>query len=306
MSVTVAKVASHDPYLLGEGPSWDPVDGRLLWVDIVRGAVFEGKFAADDSLDVKTLVTLPETIGAATSAADGTILIAGAKRVYRRSPDGTVEAGPQLISDDDDERRLNDGKPDPSGAFVVGTLNAARESTTERLIRIEPDGGQQVLDDDLTLSNGLAWTANGHVLYSVDTRARTIYSRDYDPETGATGRRRSLLRLEEGFPDGLCLDAEEHLWVAVWGRGEVRRYSPSGELEQVIAVPAPNVSSVAFVGPQLRTLVITTARQELAESALQAYPLSGHLFSAVPPVPGLPQPAWNGSFVSERERTETS
>lgn len=299
-SSIAATVASSDHYVLGEGPFWDGTRDRLLWVDIARGTVIAGRLDHDRSIRATEQFTLPETVGAVAPARDGTLLVAGAERLYRRALDGGLQAGPRLLPAGR-QRRLNDGKPDPTGAFVVGSLSLGGQSSNETLMRVDGDGRVRVLDDDLTLSNGLAWTADGRILYSVDTLSQTVYARNFDPFTGEVGMRRTVVRLELGFPDGMCLDAEEHLWVAVWGQGEVHRYSPHGELEQIVTVPAPHVSSVAFAGPMLETLVITTAREGLSTGQLAARPLSGHLFTTEPGVLGLPQPQWDGTFTPENE-----
>ena len=165
---------------------------------------------------------------------------------------------------------------------------------TEQLLAVEADGSWRVIDDDLTLSNGIAWSADGRTLYSIDTMRQRVYARDYDAVDGRTGERRVLVELAEGYPDGMCVDADDHLWIAVWGRGQVHRYSPAGELVQVIDVPAPHTSSVVFAGPLLDTLVITTASDELTPEQLDAHPLSGRLFTLVPGVTGHPQPLWGG------------
>jgi sugar lactone lactonase YvrE len=131
-------------------------------------------------------------------------------------------------------------------------------------------------------------------MFSVDTLRRTVSVRDYDPGSGAVGPRRVHLRLEDGFPDGIAMDADEHLWVAVWGGGEVRRYAPDGRLAGRVVTGAPHTSSVAFAGDDLRTLVITTATSELADDQLAAHPDSGRLFCARAGVPGLPVAPWQG------------
>jgi sugar lactone lactonase YvrE len=138
-------------------------------------------------------------------------------------------------------------------------------------------------------------------MYSVDTVRRVVYARSYDAATGATGDRRVHIAFDEGYPDGMCSDAAGYLWIAMWGRGEVRRYTPAGDLEQTLPVPAPNVSSVAFAGAELDTLIITTATQDLTEDQLAAAPLSGKLFSARPAVPGLPVPLWRGIPAKPKE-----
>jgi sugar lactone lactonase YvrE len=110
----------------------------------------------------------------------------------------------------------------------VGSLCLTGASSAETLAVVDSDGRVTELDDDLTLSNGLAWTADGTLLYSVDTLRQCVYRRAYDPQTGTAAQRTVFLKLRVGFPDGICLDAEEHLWVAVSGLGQVRRYTPAG------------------------------------------------------------------------------
>jgi sugar lactone lactonase YvrE len=241
-------------------------------------------------------------VGAVSVADDGTWLIAGAKSLFARLPGGGTRLLAAIIPEKD-ARRTNDGKADPAGRFVVGTLSLNGDSRTESLVRLEPDGSLTTLDDDLTLSNGMAWTADGRTMYSIDTLRRIIYTRPYDPVTGLVGKRDVLVQCEAGFPDGMCLDEEEHLWVAMWGLGQVHRFTPKGERVAVIDVPAPHVSSVAFAGPDLATLVITTATQDLDPDQLSAYPLSGQLFTASPGVRGLPVPLWSGVTPPVESRT---
>jgi sugar lactone lactonase YvrE len=179
--------------------------------------------------------------------------------------------------------RLNDGAVDPAGRFLVGSLGGDREI----LVRYE-DGGCTTIDDDLTLSNGLAWSPDGTRFYSVDTNTRTVFVRNYP-----SGTREALFRLADGHPDGLCVDAAGDLWLAVWGGGRVEHRSPAGELLGVVEVDAPHTSSVAFAGPALDVLVITTATQDLSAGDLAAHPDSGRLFTARVGVAGLPTPYWN-------------
>jgi sugar lactone lactonase YvrE len=241
------------------------------------------------------VIGIGEPIGAIAVAESGALLVAGARRLHVVDHDGAIRSGRPLI--DGEGRRLNDGKPDPSGRFVVGTAGAGG---SELLLRAEDDGSTSVIDDDLALSNGLAWSVDGRRLCHVDTVMRRVFIRDYDPLTGGTGARETLVRLEEGAPDGMTVDADDHLWVAAWGSGCVLRISPSGEIVGRIDVPAPHVSSVAFAGPDLDTLVITTARESLPPEQLAASPDSGRLFTARVGVAGGPARLWSGSFPRRR------
>jgi sugar lactone lactonase YvrE len=206
-----------------------------------------------------------------------------------------LATGPTIL-EADSGRRLNDATIDPAGRFVVGTLKIDETpTTTERLIVVQPDGRLDDLDTDLSLSNGLGWSPDGTTLYSIDTVPRILYQRDYDASTGTAGPRRVLLALDEGVnPDGMCVDADGCLWVAIWGKGEVRRYTPDGVLDRTIEIPAPHTTCVAFAGPGLATLVITTATKDLDDEALGRSPLSGRLFTVDAGVRGLPLPWWSG------------
>ena len=161
-------------------------------------------------------------------------------------------------------------------------------------MRIDAEGHIDVIDDDLGMSNGLAFTPAGDRLYSIDTVSRIVWIRDYDSRTGSVGRRRAFLRVE-GSPDGMCTDEDGNLWIAIWGAGQVRCYSPAGEQRAVVDVPAPNTTSVAFVGPTLETLLITTASEQLSATERARYPDSGRLFIADVDMRGLPVPAWTGA-----------
>ena len=145
------------------------------------------------------------------------------------------------------------------------------------------------------------FSPDGALLYSIDTWARRVTVRDYDAASGAAGPRRVLLELDEGYPDGMCVDTDGYLWVAVWGLGRVHRYSPEGQLVRVVEVPAPHTSSVAFAGPALDVLVITTASDELSADELARFPLSGRLFTLRPGVTGLPVPRWGGFTLEETD-----
>lgn len=285
-------MANDEQCLLGEGPLWDAPRNRLLWVDIRRGIVFTGDLAPEGTITITDRLECGQTVGAVTVAATGDLLIAGADTLLMRSANGSVTAGPTILPPQRG-RRLNDGKVDPNGLFLVGTLSLEDESEREILVRVGQDRTVEVIDDDLTLSNGMGWSSDGSRFYSIDTLRQLVYVRSYSP-TGELGQRTELIRISDGSPDGMCVDAEDHLWIAMWGKGEVRRYSPDGELVRTITVPAPHVSCVCFAGPHLETLVITTATQDLTEAQLNEFPLSGHLFTVQPGVRGLPQTLWSG------------
>lgn len=290
-----ATPATDERYVLAEGPYWDGGRERVLWVDIAAGEVHAGRFKGARVIP-EAMLAFPETVGAVVSSQRGELLVAGARRLYAVSAAGVVSPGAEIIGADT-ASRLNDGCCDPAGRFLVGSLALDGGVRDEVLVRVEPDGGIFVIDDDLGLSNGLAFTPDGASLYSVDTLSGIVWIRAYDATTGTVGHRRQFLRLD-GKPDGLCVDEEGNIWVAMWGSGEVCRYSVAGEPLAIIEVAAPNTTSVAFVGAALDTLLITTASEQLSDAQRARYPNSGRLFTAAVGVRGLPVPCWAGTLDS--------
>jgi sugar lactone lactonase YvrE len=282
--------ASEQRYGLAEGPVWDGPRNRVLWVDINAGTIHSGALSGERVSD-DVVLRMPETVGAVLCSAAGELLIAGAHRMYTVALDGSVTDGPQIIPDGQ-ASRLNDAGTDPAGRCLVGSLALDDRRRQEVLVRLDAGGSVTVLDDDLGLSNGLAFTPDGTRMYSIDTTPKIVWIRDYNVDDGAVGHRQEFLRFTRGSPDGMCLDTFGNLWIAIWGAGEVRCYSPAGEYLAIIDVNAPNTSSVAFVGPSLETLLITTASEQLSAAQLAAYPDSGRLFTADVGVCGLPVTPW--------------
>jgi sugar lactone lactonase YvrE len=290
MKTLEAMPASAERFLLGEGPVWDADRGRLLWIDIDDGAVLIGRLdgnrvLVDDRLD------FAGRVGAVTVAADGLLLVAGERELIVVGADGARTTLNSLIPDTE-QRRLNDGKTDPAGRFLVGTCPTAERHHEEWLKRIEHDGSVTTIDTELGLSNGLAWSCDGSRFYSIDSFRHVVWVRDYEAATGAFGERAAFVRIEDGYPDGMCTDAEDHLWIAVYGRGEVRRFSPEGRLVAVVRLDVPQTTSVAFAGPERDILVITTASRGLTPEELIEYPDSGRLFTARVGVRGAEVSRW--------------
>jgi sugar lactone lactonase YvrE len=289
-SAQTASSVSHD---LAEGPVWDGDAGRLLWVDIPRGRVLRGALDGN-RVEVVAEHSFDSTVGATVPTADGGLLVALRRGFATIAPDGTVRTGPTVVPGTADSR-FNDGACDPAGRFLVGSMALDDRRGAEHLYRLDAGGRVEILDGDLTLSNGLGWSPDGATLYHVDSIPGVVWARDYDPPSGEVGARRALLRIDSGTPDGLCVDADGSLWIAIWGAGEVRCFTPAGEHVATVRVPAPHTSSVAFVGPQLDRLLITSARKELSAADVTAWPLSGRLFLADVGAIGQPTPAWAGS-----------
>jgi sugar lactone lactonase YvrE len=295
--VTTAEQVTDPLYELAEGPVWDAPRERVLWVDILRGLVLEGR-QGSGTVDVEKQHQFDSYVGATASAADGSLVVAEHHRLTRISPDGSRTSGPDLFIDHPDDR-WNDGVCDAAGRFLVGTCSLSGARHSQRLLRADGDT-TTVLDDDLGLANGMAFSPDGSLFYSIDSvPGRRVWVRDYDQGSGAVGPRRPALEITDAVPDGLCIDASGNLWLAAWGRGQVRCYSPAGDLLDVIELPAPHTTSLAFVGPDLDQLLITTARGELSPAEQEDHPLSGSLFLARPGCTGLATHPWSGHLTSQ-------
>jgi sugar lactone lactonase YvrE len=284
-----AQAAGSDAYILGEGPVWDPDRNRLLWVDIVAGVVFAGALEPEaGTIMVTDSWSFTTTVGAVATAADGTLLVAERETLTRVDTDGTRTVLARVLREGS-RSRLNDGAVDPSGRFVVGSLAEDERRGEEVLVRLESDRGLTTIDADLNLSNGLDWGLDGGTFYSIDTVPGVVRARDYP----AGRERRDLFTIADGDPDGMTIDRDGNLWIAIWGGGRVECRSPGGELLAVVETGAPNTTSVVFAGPALDVLVITSATDGLDAKALADAPDSGRLFTADVGVTGRATPYWN-------------
>lgn len=288
-SGATVEIAGEIRCALGEGPTWDPARGVARWVDIDLGHLWQATVDASGVGPIERVLACEPTLGAAVHAEDGGLLLARTRHLEHHDAAGltvdTVPLVPEGVAS-----RLNDGACDPAGRYLVGSLAQDGRSGQERLWRIEHDGAVTVVDDDLTLSNGLGWSPDGSLLYTVDSVPGTVWVRDYDPDTGATGRRRSLLEIRDGIPDGLTVDAEGNLWLALWGRAEVHCYTPRGRLVCVVQTGAPLTTSCAFVGPDLDLLLITTAGK--ADDGVRQTERGGAVLAVRPGVIGRATTAW--------------
>jgi sugar lactone lactonase YvrE len=282
----IAEPLGTQRFALSEGPVWDPDSASLTWVDIEAGRILTARWA-DGALSAPTSIDVGEYVGCAVPLNDGRVLTALTRQLGVIEADGTTTRSRELISAG---TRFNDGKIDPQGRLVVGTISLQESGEAQLLLRLERDGAITVLDDDLQLANGLGWSPDGRTLYSIDTLAETVYRRDYGEDR--TGKRSALV---VGAPfDGMTVDARGDLWVAIWGAGEVRCFDPLGEPvpERTIRVAAPHTTSVTFVGATLDTVVITSASRDLTEAERVRWPDAGGLFCASDGTVGLPPTPW--------------
>lgn len=292
-SVWRATVATQERFQLAEGPCWDARRGRLWWVDIIEGDLLAGVLS-DGTLEIVSRQRFHGTLGAVAVGEQGVMALALQRSVALLTSAGEVVAGPVVLADR--HRRLNDGAVDPAGRFLVGSLTMTGEPAGgEVLVRWDGAGRVETLDDDLSLSNGIAWSVDGSVMFHVDSLAGVVYRRTYDVRTGAIGPRAVHVRVSGGLPDGIAMDADDHLWVAVWGAGKVCRHDPSGAVVGHVQLPVPHVTSIAFAGDDLREMVVTTARSELTAQEREDHPNAGALFRCRVDTPGHPVPLWRSS-----------
>jgi len=299
--VSEAVPSTTEQTILGEGLRWDAQRGELLRVDIAAGQVFREQVADDGSLVPIRTYRVPGTVGAiAPVEGDRGWVLAAGRGFALLDPDGRF----QMIAEVASERsRMNDGAADPQGRFWGGTV--ADHPGAGVLFRMERDGRIDAMLDGLTTSNGIGWSPDGRTMYLADSGPRVIHAFDFAGDAGTISPGRVLVEVPEeiGTPDGLTVDAEGDLWVAIWGGGRVHRYSPAGELRQVLAVPAMQTTSCAFAGPGLDRLYVTTATEDWTDDERRADPRAGLVYrletdaTGRPADPFRPRPAWWSSVI---------
>jgi sugar lactone lactonase YvrE len=272
---------------LGEGPYWVPEASFLIWVDIERGLLHRthipsGQTVTDDLGEVS----------AAFPALDGGILTVGGSRLTLRA--GALGGGviTRIIAEVPAREgiRFNDAAVDPAGRVWAGSMHKGETEPLGELYRLDAGGKLTTVIAGVTVSNGIGWSPDGSRMYYADSPTRRVDVFDYDPATGDAFQRRVFVDLSrvEGVPDGLTVDADGYVWVAMWGGGVLRRFTPGGQQDAVLPVPVSQPTSCAFGGPGFTDLYVTTARVGLSESDLAAQPLAGRLLRIHPGPVGLP------------------
>ncbi len=236
--------------ILGEGPI--ALGDGFACVDIRPGEVWRGSL--DGRLDI--VARYPGAVSSVAELDDGRLVATTKDSVCLVDDDLSIR-----IDDLDDDVRFNDAKPDPAGRFVVGTMGDPVRPGSGSLWSVSSGRSTRLLDD-LTISNGLCWSADGSTMFHIDTPTQRIDAFDYDLDRGALSGRRTVVEIpaDVGAPDGMTIDTDGGLWVALWGGSAVHRYV-DGALDAIVAVPTPYVTCPAFVGSDLDIMVITTASE---------------------------------------------
>lgn len=266
---------------LGEGPHYDERTNRVVWVDILGEKVLwrslDPRAAAGAGQVGQGELPVGGHVGAAVPRRDGGLVLCLPDGPVLLDPDGTLRllgtyaqadaAAGRARAANAPRTRSNDAKADPHGRLWLGTVAYDETPGAAALYRLDPGAVAPVrILDGITISNGLGWSPDGLTMYYIDTPTRRVDRFAYDAETGALGERRMLVEAEHdwGLPDGLCVDAAGGVWVAFYGGGAVRRFTPDGRLDRVVQVGTSRVTSCAFAGGQFDLLVVTTGGGDAA------------------------------------------
>ncbi|WP_280153677.1 SMP-30/gluconolactonase/LRE family protein [Piscinibacter sp. XHJ-5] len=289
VSVAVASASR-----LGESPMWHPREQVLYWCDIPGRRLnrFDSRTGALSHWDFDC------EPASCAPCLDGTLLLAMRDGLWRFDPASGKRTRLAKPPYDPAQERFNDGKCDPQGRFWVGTIYEPRDPALAALYCFE-DGELTRKAEGITTSNGLGWSADGRTMYWSDTKAHTVYAFDFDPPSGKLSGRRVFVSFPPrqpgqdlshygGRPDGAAVDAEGFYWVAMFEGQRLLRLSPSGEIAREVALPVRCATMPCFGGADLRTLYITTARENRPAAELAEQPLAGCVLSLRVDVPGLP------------------
>jgi sugar lactone lactonase YvrE len=245
---------------------------------------------------VTRVTRLPEPVGAIALRAGGGLVAAARSGFAYIDRDGAMSPAFCTPEADRPGNRFNDGKCDRAGRFWAASMHDGETDPSGSLYRLDASHRCERADDGFVIGNGLGWSPDNRTFYFTDSVARRIFAYDFDIDSGAIGRKRLFATIPDdaGFPDGLCVDAEGHVWSAHWDGWRVTRYAPDGRIVEVLRVPVPRPTSCAFGGSDLATLFITSARINLGAADLARSPLSGSVLSLRPDRNGLAEPSFGG------------
>lgn len=278
--------------LLGEGPLWVAQENALYWVDILNQQVHRLEPASGQKRtwtfdEPITSLALRQSGGFVGTVPDGFVTI---------NFDTQTTAPIVLPEKHLPGNRFNDGKVDGNGRFWAGSMNKQEKEASGTLYRLDPDLSLHTLDEGYIITNGPAFSLDGQTMYHNDSAIGFVYAFDLHKDGMLAGKRpfQQLIFAKDGAPDGMTVDSENCLWLAHYGGARLTRFAPTGEILETVPLPVPNVTSCTFGGPELDTLYITTASQNMLPAELEKYPLSGSLFAYQPGVKGLPTPQFAG------------
>lgn len=287
---------------LGEGPAWDAIASKLYWVDIHAGMLhcYDPLNGSDQPhhFDEPVGCVAPcNPTWKSPGGLSGNVVLALKSGLIlydqlRQDWNYLIQPEAHLPGN-----RFNDGKCDPAGRFLAGTMDDAEIEASGSLYSYSPNGTLKILLKGVRISNGLTWSMDGKTFYYIDTPTHQVTAFDYNLSTGDIANPRPVVTVppEIGWPDGMTADAEGMLWVAIWGGAKLTRWDPTtGKLLELIPIPAMNVTACVFGGHDLTELYITSARKGMSTEQLAHYPLSGGLFRIQTNTRGLPTFGFGG------------
>ena len=278
---------------LGEGPIWDDRAGRLWWLNILAKELHQ----YDPATKQDRVLSLPQMPGTVVGRASGGLMLALENGFAAYDPE--TERLEMLVDPEADKpgNRFNDGKCDPAGRFVAGTMQYDAAEPDGALYTLDLDGTVRKLEDHVYCSNGLAWSEDGKTMYYIDSMCCRVDAFDYDVSTGTIANRRPVVEIPkaEGLPDGMTIDVDDNIWVAHFGGGCVSHWDPrTGRRLGELRLPVTNITACWFGGADLEDLYITTAFEGMSEEERAANPESGGLYLSRPGVRGRPAVLFGG------------
>lgn len=279
-AMPVCKVGAE----LGEGPVWVERDSALWFVDIKGRRLHRWRPGSDAS----RAWAAPEQPGFLAPLRGGGFVVGLKTGIHRFDPQASEFVRVAHVEPHLPANRLNDGSVSPEGELWFGSMHDPETAASGALYRLAPDGQCVCLDSGYVITNGPAFSPDGHSFYHTDTSHRTVYVFDR-PDPHTLTNKRVFVQLEEsaGWPDGTTVDQEGCVWIALWGGWGVRRYSPEGKLLATVRLPCAQVTKIAFGGPDFRTAYVTTAWKGMTPEQRAAQPMAGDLFRFEAPAPGL-------------------
>ena len=270
--------------ILGESPLWCERRSILFFLDI-----FSKKLLAW-SESTQNVYSLPRECSALAHTASGDFLFCAADSIEICGLPPAEPISNIILKELSPKSRLNDGKCDQKGRFFVASMDLKEKTPVGKLWSIDSNMAPTVLESDIVVGNGIGWSPNSSIMYFTDSAAGLIYQFDYSIDSGEISNKQVFASVPEGkgLPDGLCVDSAGDIWSAHWDGWGITRYLPDGTVAEFIELPVPRVTSLAFGGPKLNKLFITTASFNLRPDQIKAAPLSGGLFVFDAPNVGLP------------------
>jgi len=263
--------------ILGEGPVWDAVRNRILWVDIESGQILEFNQEQKEVI----ILNAGSRVGCFSLCTDGNIIAGteeGILRINRNTGKRVVVARPEAGITGN---RFNDGKTDARGRLWAGTMPLTENAPLGSMYRVGQDYSSEKVFGHVTISNGICWSHDNRYMYYIDTVTLGVDRFDFDLETGKLSNKIKLISIDpkDGYPDGMTIDAEGMLWIAHWGGWQITRWDPQeGKKIGSIRMPASQITSVCFGGVDFSDMYVTSARRGLSVQQLEKEPLAGSTF----------------------------